>query len=249
MSLAAAYMFGRKQGLVIPLADFLAAYKFENNFLDSAGNNDGTGTGTAFNSSIKKAGAFSSEFAWTTTPDYVTIPYISASDDFNFSGNKPFSISMWFYPTEDKNFFLINKRQTSFQPDIGEFRLLYNNNELALDLFDVGNSPTGILRGSLTGVSVNLNQWNNVVATTNGVDQVHIYFKGLKSTNIQVFNTFNSINSFAQPVIIGARAFQLTNTAFGFKGYIDESYVFNKELTDAQALYIRNKGIASESLI
>tara|TARA_R110000850_G_scaffold101271_1_gene209515 strand:+ start:1948 stop:2700 length:753 start_codon:yes stop_codon:yes gene_type:complete len=250
MSLAAAYMFGRKQGLVIPLADFLAAYKFENNYNDSAKTNNATGTGTAFSTVQKIAGTYSALFDYTTTPDYVNIPY---STDFDFSAvtnSKPFTFSMWVYFTAEKNVFFINKRDTPTQL---EFQISYTSGVLSFIVFDgqrrEDTGSASFIRSDFIPSTSFVGRWINIVGTYDGVTDCKIHVDKVDGSVAANTNSFAKIKNYIQPTVIGAASFDLGNTNFGFKGYIDEAYIFKKELTTEEITYVYDKGIAGQSLI
>jgi hypothetical protein len=250
MSLAAAYMFGRNQGLVIPLADFLAAYKFENNYNDSAGSNNGTGTGTAFSTVEKIAGTYSALFDYTTTPDYITIPY---STDFDFSAvtnSKPFSISMWVYMTEDKDSWFINKRDQALDQ---EFQISYFGGDFRFQIFDaqrrIDTGNNSQIQSFLTPLTSVVGRWINLVGVFNGVTDCKLYVDKVAGSAAVNTNSFAKIKNYNQNIVLGTTAWEIPATIRSFKGYMDEVYIYNKELTTDQVTYVYDKGIAGESLI
>ena len=239
-------------GLVstIEPADIISAYKFENNFIDSKGTNSGTGTGVTFNNSIKIAGSESAEFAWTTTPDYVTIPY---STDFDFSAvtnSKPFSISMWVYMTEDKDSWFINKRDVDTN---GEFQLSYIGGFFDFVVFDeqrrIDTGNVSIIRSSLTPSTSVVGRWINLVATYDGVTDCRIYVDNVAGSASVNTNSFAKIKNYNQNIRLGNGGFSLGSNNLAFKGYMDETYIYNKALTTGQITYLYDKGIAGQSLI
>ena len=241
-------------GLVTPIepADIISAYKFENNFIDSKGTNSGTGTGVTFNNSIKIAGSESAEFAWTTTPDYVTIPY---STDFDFSAvtnSKPFSISMWVYMTEDKSSWFINKRDLENDQ---EFQLLYSSGDFVFVVFDAQRRiDTGInsdIRSSLTASTSVVGRWINLVGVFDGVTDCKLYVDKVAGSSAVNTNSFAKIKNYNQNIVLGTTAWEIPagTTTRSFKGYMDETYIYNKTLTTGQITYLYDKGIAGQSLI
>tara|TARA_R110000824_G_scaffold328490_1_gene515365 strand:+ start:21 stop:767 length:747 start_codon:yes stop_codon:yes gene_type:complete len=248
MSLAAAYMFGRKQGLVIPLADFLAGYKFENNYNDSAKTNNGTGTGTTFSTVQKIAGTYSALFN-SANPDYVNFPY---SADFDFSAvtnSKPFSISMWVYFTADQDSWLISARDVSNE---GEFQLNYVSGTFQFTVFDqqrrIDTGSFSFIQSTLTPATSVVGRWINLAGVFDGVTDCILYVDNVAGSAAVNTNSFAKIKNYTQTIKLGVTPWDIV-TFRSFKGYMDETYIYNKELTTNEITYVYDKGIAGQSLI
>ena len=90
MSLAAAYMFGRKQGVnQIPLSDFVSYYEFNNNANDTIGANNGTPTSLTYESGlVGNRGVFNGTSSKIDIADSNSLSFTDGVND------KPFAISL-----------------------------------------------------------------------------------------------------------------------------------------------------------
>jgi hypothetical protein len=240
--------FGSRERSSVVLTDMISYYAFEDDFNDSVGNNDAINN--AVNFSLPKVGLKSGRFITNqTTTAYLTIPYSTDFDFSNVTNSKPFSVSAWVYITEDKDGWIVNKRDST---STNEFQLAYRLGSFQFAIFDQDKTDsTGVntfIRSIFTPQTSVLNRWINVVGVFDGVNDCKIYVNNQEGSIAEDVNGFEKIKNFNQTVKIGAAGFDI-GILLAFKGRIDEVYIFNKALNTSQVATVYNKGVNSQSLI
>ena len=88
MSLAAAYMFGRKKinGVDIPLSSFISYWKFDGNANDSVGTNNGTATNVTYTTGlVGNTANFNGTNSKVVVPDANNLSFGNGTSDVDFS--------------------------------------------------------------------------------------------------------------------------------------------------------------------
>ena len=169
--------------------------------------------------------------------------YIDCTDNDMFSfGNgatdSPFSISAWIKMDDTSGFRIFNKYAgTTTEYSFGTG----GAEKLQFFIFDGAN--TFFNRARLYNTILNTGQWYHVVATYSGVggsnaqDGMKIYVDGVKVDDTTISaGAYTAMNNKTTPVYIGKLDTSYAN------GKIDETAIFNTELTSAQVLEIYNNG-------
>ena len=157
---------------------------------------------------------------------------------------------MWVYMTENKNSWFINKRAVS---EDQEYQLIYVNGAFSFLISDAQREiDTGLpsfIRSNFTPSTSVVGRWIHLVGTYDGVTDCKIYVDKVAGSVAANQNSFAKIKNYNQITVLGTSAWEIPATDKSLKGYMDEVYIINKELTTDQITYIYDKGIASESLI
>ena len=231
---------------------------------DSAGSNNGTNNGATQVTSDVYAETIPVNGVSTTLPSTAlqqsdlqfdspysnyslsfdgTGDYIDCTDNDMFSfGNgatdSPFSISAWIKMDDTSGFRIFNKYAgTTTEYSFGTG----GAEKLQFFIFDGAN--TFFNRARLYNTILNTGQWYHVVATYSGVggsnaqDGMKIYVDGVKVDDTTISaGAYTAMNNKTTPVYIGKLDTSYAN------GKIDETAIFNTELTSAQVLEIYNNG-------
>jgi hypothetical protein len=156
--------------------------------------------------------------------DYIRTTYNSAYD---FS-NANFSMEAWFYsnPTANGNYTSICNRATYGSNERSFELFIANDTGTPYIWFGVFNSNwTYVNNSSLTGIQ--FNEWNHVIATSDGVGNGKVYINGVLRQTNSSFNT--AVTATTVPFLIGA----YVGGAVGgfFNGKIPIVKLYNKALT------------------
>jgi hypothetical protein len=156
--------------------------------------------------------------------DYIRTTYNSAYD---FS-NANFSMEAWFYsnPTANGNYTSICNRATYGSNERSFELFIANDTGTPYIWFGVFNSNwTYVNNSSLTGIQ--FNEWNHVIATSDGVGNGKVYINGVLRQTNSSFNT--AVTATTVPFLIGA----YVGGAVGgfFNGKIPVVKLYNKALT------------------
>lgn len=223
------YIFGVQSTLNTGL---FAAYKAESNANDSKGTNHGTAQGGLTYGAGKSGNAFVGNFsnAWVNLPNDMWKP----------TGD--FSISYWIY--------VVNKFDYAAEifiarNDVGtpttyygiESRLMFNNHEFVISY---GSSSTQYITS--TPINSYPNQWVNITITRKLGTNVKVYLNGTLTTTQNW--TQNPIYHTTTYTRLGVWYGDKTGTNYPFYNgmKIDETYLYDRELTSAEATELYNAG-------
>ena len=225
MSLAAAYMFGRKQGLVIPLNNFITYYKFDGNANDSVGTNNGTSTNVTFTSGlIGNAANFNGSNSTVIVPDANSLSFGNGTNDVDFS-----SIT------------LININNVANFPIV--FTKLNAANTLQEYTFIISNSKFRGILVSTIGQNARLIDNNTILTNGNWVVLTSTYKASTKTLKMYVDN--NVINTDGSVGTYTAMTNTVADLHIGYdpraqrtlNGQINALSLLNVELTPEQVAY------------
>jgi hypothetical protein len=203
---------------VIPLANIISEYKFENNTLDTVGTNDGTPTDITYTAGlVGQTGVFNGSTS-----------YVDCGGSSTFDTENPFSISLLvnFSDLSDKQFLVAKegtllKRQFQFRKDadnVVKFVLIQG----------------GVIRVDTSIISFNTSQWYHLTATydNSGVPTgMKIYLDGVDNSSAYTGTTNTGVSNGDNPFVIGMN-FRSTDSFA--KGSIDCVRFWNKELTPTE---------------
>jgi hypothetical protein len=240
----------------IPFHKLFSYYRFDNSFLDQRTANNASGTNVAFQTSPKRAGTHSAKFDSgtgnpTATPSYGNIPYSSDFDFGNGTTNRAFSISFWIYPTAENTLtFFITKRGL---PTNSEFIVVYNPSIgfqfILFDEFQREASGNVSFLRAINSAFYNLNTWQMVTATYDGVSDIDIYVNEAPTTSTENSNSFSRIKTYESDVIIGVDGSDKNDANRSFNGNKDCLSFFNAKLTPDQIGLMYQKGLNNLELI
>jgi hypothetical protein len=198
MSLRRAFL--QKLNNIIPLSSIISEYKFNNNTLDTVGNNNGTSQGLTYVTGIVDEAADLSS-GGATVPDSTDLRFTDGVSDL------PFSISVMVYNND------INNSQNIVDKGIGSTNLAYQLRwrrgnagfEFTLQT-DVRSKRITIVYGATPIVLGG--QWYSLIVTYDGsqlVSGMKMYIDGLLvSANQEVSSSpYTGMNGYTEPVSIG----------------------------------------------
>ena len=180
------------------------------------------------------------------TGDYIDC---GDSDIFSFGNgttDSPFSVSAWIKVGDTDINRIVNKVDGSNAEWL--FSTGTNNRTLVLNLYSSGATSSGPNRGVAGSTSLNsyINQWVHVACSYDGTggntayDGMKLYLNGqLETTTNLTAGTYTAMANTVAPLRIGS---DIYFTNYYFNGNIDETSIFNYELTSAQVLEIYNNG-------
>jgi len=195
---------------------------------DSAGTNDGTLVGDA----NWAAGYIDGALSFDGDGDYVEIP---DSPELKFSGEQPFSVSLWFKRSFDSvdGGFLLSK---GFIGDPENTNYAINLSDTRSEIIWAWEYGSGINVGLYSGIWAEAGRWYNVVGVWDGTHQV-IYVNGsLARATIPAGQPSLGSN---RPVVIGKALAGTSPAVYDFNGSIDDVRIYNMALSDieVQLLY------------
>tara|TARA_R110000782_G_scaffold22774_1_gene60048 strand:- start:10 stop:1506 length:1497 start_codon:yes stop_codon:yes gene_type:complete len=176
-----------------------------------------------------------------------SLDYVNLGDNNNLSfgdgsTDSPFSISAWIKMTDTSGFRILNK----YVGSVLEYSFGTGGaGNLQLYLF---NSTSGFInRARVQGSILNTGQWYHVVATYSGVggtnaqNGIKIYVDGVRVDDTTISSgTYVAMGNTTSDAHIGR-----LNTSYT-DGTINDTSLFNTELTQAQVTEIYNGGIAND---
>ena len=201
-------------------ASLLALYYLNGNANDSSGySNDGVIVGPV-NSSPNRYGEADSAI------DFGTDAYIEVSDPDLINPSSNVSVSLWLYKYDGQNNWeaILNKWQ-------------YTNTATAQGIgYYLGLNPNGNkLRWNISNNHVEMdttfptNEWVHIVAVySDGVQKLYINNSLIAENNIGSFQIANNVN-----FRIGQQS-QIVGTNSDFNGIVDDVFVYDKGLTEAE---------------
>ena len=173
------------------------------------------------------------------------LDYINIGDNNNLSfgdgvTDSPFSISAWINMDTDTNFSICSKYSTSGNL---EYQFVFvSGGRLMFRLFDGGST---VRIGRLTAdISSNVGSWTHVVATYDGsstLSGIKIYVNNNRSdVTDSSLNTYIAMHNTSTPFLIGRYATSYAD------GKINDTSIFNSELTQANVTTIFNGGVPND---
>jgi hypothetical protein len=222
--------------IISPPTDMLSWWRAENNALDSVGNHNGTLTGgISFG-----PGRVGQAFNLDGSSGYVAIPN---SSSLNFTG--PFSVEVWVnggtqQPAIGGNFLIIDKSH-GFADSTG---WAMQGAPDGLVGFFMGQGGGGANNFSGTGTTTTIldNQWHHLVGVFTG-SQALLYKDGVLEGTSGII-TAPAANS--RDVEIGS-SWGGGNRQRYFRGLIDETTIYNRDLTAAEVASLFNAGSAGKT--
>ena len=219
---------------LIPLANIISEYKFENNVLDTVGANDGTATAITYVPGlVGQTGVFNSTTAKVVIPD---------SASFNF-GSNAWSISMLIYITNRvENGMIVNKLNLT-----REFYVYYVDEKIQWYL-ESTNSTDRIYTETIATPADN--QWVHLICTVDDsllVGGMKTYFNGVEQDVTEFINgTYVGLRDGNDPVVFGQHGNE--TGILPFSGNLDCVRFWNKELTQGEANLIATDELAGTDI-
>ena len=205
---------------------------------DAHGSNNGTVMGPAIGQNVKELG---SSYYFDGSNDYVSIPNSSSLD---ITGTA-ISLSVWIYTTSSNGTQVIFSKIVQqdahpypyFQYNL---QLYYSSSKLyPRFLLSIGGN---YYYASDVNYNITSNTWHHIVGTYDG-STMRLYVDGAINATKSVTG---SIDHYSAPVYIGVNG--ALNEAF--KGYIDETGVWNRTLSasEVSTLYNMGTGMSYENI-
>ena len=213
----------------------ISYWNFDANSNDQVGTNNGVDDLMLYNA----GGVVDNRADFTSsTSSKISIPH-NASLSF---GSSPFSYSMWVKFDSIKNSWFMNKRATSGL--VREYQLVYYLNGLYVSLFDSTNGG-GIV--TIFDWLPIINNWYHIGHTwAGGLSQPKLFLNGAEVGTAINSGVFENTQNSSSPLVFGKANF---SNSYSLDGWMDETYLWNLELTNAQMLEAYNKGLNGEPLI
>ena len=188
-------------------------------------------------------------FNFDAVDDYIDY---GAATNLNFSADDPFTISVWFNkPSLASGQALISKSTNGVVNNGSGWLLWVSGNLVHFRIREDGNNYHQIRDNQPHP----LNTWVNYVVTYDGSRTgsglgLNLYENGIRLTNVSKSGNFGSGTgqSVANMTIGARRTVEPTQTAIdlGYSGFIDESAVWDSELTQTDITAIYNSGVPAD---
>ncbi|MFA5142493.1 MAG: LamG domain-containing protein, partial [Candidatus Woesearchaeota archaeon] len=195
----------------------LAGYwKFDQNVLDSIGNNNGIIYKHISNSS----GRIKGSYAFDGTDDFIQMD----TKSFNFENNSDFTLSLWAKLLPNQSNGILLGQSADWNSKTPGFKLYYYLVGVQKLYFQMGDS---ISSNTITPVITNYNNWSHYVAIMNrtGVSTtIRLYQNGI----LLASNTANIGNISSNTTLFMGK---LNNTGSWFNGSMDEVMIWNRSLS------------------
>ncbi len=204
-------------------ADIKGYWKFNNNLIDSSGNNhNGSGSPSYVTGKLNQAIDMSDTIS------------LGNHSDLDLS-NTSFTITLWFYPNKMANKMMFHKALTSSPWNGFVVRGSYWEGDIEFICYWDGGDETI----SISDAPSN-NNWHQLVITYNG-STVKMYLdSSLKtSENVTLGNFSNTRNFTLGGELDGWNGNQ-------FDGYMDEMSIWKRELSHSEIIYLYNNGSGYE---
>ena len=175
--------------------------------------------------------------------DYVNVADNSNLSFGNGSSDSPFSISAWVKMTDSTRFYILNKGLV-FSTNYEYLLNINASDKLGLFLYDSSNNSR-IGRLYNTALTSYENQWVHICSTYNGSglsSGIKVYLNGVRVDDTDSNSgTYVAMENGNRPLNIGR-----TETALYSNGNIDETAVFNSELSQSDITSIYNGGVPND---
>ena len=207
----------------------VAAYKFEDNSNDVAGNYNGSDVNMTYTSS----GKFNKAAVFNGTNGYITLP----NGSFTFND---FSLSVWIYPTTSTGLRMIFENYEATSGSKGISTRLNSDNTVNLQAYNSDVAGNRYVMSTTTTVTTN--QWNHLVfvlSKTYGQGRIFINGEEASYASGREYGPFSFYSN--APSTIGAtrHLYASGGYEYPFVGRMDQMRFFNGVLSDADvtALY------------
>ena len=215
------------------LWDSLLAYYTADNTPNDA---LGTYNGTLVNGATYGTGKINNGFSLDGVNDYVDL-----GNNFAFDGSTPFSISCWIYPSTVSGARTIFSKQSISAPSYPGYQLQILNGNVRFVMYSDFNTSDYLLKKR--ALTLSINTWYNITLTYDGsknTSGVKIYINGSDGTYNENINTMtNNITSNTLKACIRSGNGQ----SYFFGGVIDETPIWNRELTPTEVTELYNAGL------
>lgn len=216
------------------LSGLVSYWQANNNATDSVGSNHGTLYGDTTYATGKLNNAFSLDGAG----DYIQVPDAAAFSFVSGVTDKPYSISLWYYPTSATATGGIVCKDGSNTDTNREWCLYASNGYLYIFNVDDGASLAYIGRYRNTALPPNI--WYHVTATYDGTaanSGFKIYLNTIAWDTVNYGSgTYSSMEDTTQPIWVGRLSSSYTAAR------MDEVMIFNRTLSAVEIMEIYGRG-------
>ena len=172
--------------------------------------------------------------------------YIDCTDNDMFSfGNgttdSPFSVSMWVNFSNLTTNCLYSKRNTNTDQEYG-----ITQNSSSIEFLIRRNLGGDGYAYVTCNTSLSTGVWYHVVTTYDGsggssaINGMKIYVDGVENTQVGATSNYTAMSNTSYPFRIGK--LETSSSTYDLNGKVDETAIFNTELTSSQVLEIYNNG-------
>jgi hypothetical protein len=206
-------------------------YKLDSNSNDSYGSNNGTDNSISYVSGkIGNAASFNGSSSFISIADNDDLSFTNGTNDL------PFSISMWVNFSSLGDMWLLNKRLTGVND---EYQLIYYSGKFIINLFDGTFGGHFFKEYSFTPTT---GTYYHIVATYSGngsVSGLKLYVNGVSVGTTSTSGSYSRMRNGTAPVVLGKAGWF---NGLNFSGKIDETAIYNIELTQAEIDLLYNAG-------
>ena len=212
----------------------IAYYRFNGNANDETGNYNATASNETYSATGGKAGG------------YISLPQnssgiINTNDSGALApgGTNVRSYSIWVKFQESGQYDTIWSQWRSSPTPRGTSFIIRRSNVEKIEVLNyTSNTHTDYYKFTTTSTFTALNSWYNIVVSIGQSNAVTIWVNGTSVTTTASGTGVGTINNITSPnTIIGS----LSNPNTGTYGIFDEARVFNRALTNAEALILSNE--------
>ena len=224
-------IMGKGGGAVNPLWNDLIGYYTSDNTPNTS---IGSVNGTLVNGATYATGKINNAFSFDGVNDSVDL-----GDNYEFDGSTPFSVSLWVYPNNVSGSKTLFGKQSPSGPSYFGYQLQLLDDNIRFAIYSDYNTGNYLVKKR--SLSLSANTWYHVVLTYDGSKNttgVKLYINGSDGAYNDNTNTLTSnIANNAIKTCIGS-----ADGAYYTNGKIDETAIFDAELTSAQVTELYNSG-------
>lgn len=222
----------------VPTGNIISYWNFDSDSLDQVGANDGTDTSMSYVSSggIGNVANFTAgTSSKITLADSDTLSFGNGTTDSAFS----IIFNVKFNSVSPTIQYFINKFNAT--STIQEYLFFRNGDSFIVNLRD--DSVPAVLRITY-GTTISTGVWYNIIFTYDGSSTqsgLKLYLNSISGGTTGISGTYIAMENSANAVSIGKHP---TATSVSFNGYMDETAIFDKELSAIEVAEIYSKNQA-----
>ena len=229
MNIINPYRFGTTPS-IIPLANIISEYKFENNVVDTVGTNNGAASGITYaDGLVDRTGVFNGILDHVVVADADNLSFTDGVNDL------PFSISFLINFSAESQYGdrLIEKANVTAA--LYEYQIITSGySSVANDLYVILFNSAGTSITLTIPFTKTFGSWKHMVFSYNGDELnpvLNIYIDGINISGSVTDNGYTKMTNTSRPVYIG-KSSQYSGVTLN--GKMDCLRFWNKELTQAE---------------
>jgi len=169
------------------------------------------------------------------------IPDAEGDNTFEWAYSSNFSFEFWVKTASSATMVVLGRSREDF-PAAANMWVGLSAGKATFYLHENDTAASGIWYEITGGPALNDNTWHHVIAVRNGsVQENRLYVDGIEVASVPT--SYNNSFSCDLPTEINLGWFDNTATGYHFVGALDEVAIFDKAISDAEALSFFNAGV------